>query len=103
TFGTGTAGGRKCSNGRGDYSTAIGTFATSSGASSIAMGGDNTGVNITSTNGQSHSFVYGDGSANTENDAANQFMVRASGGFTLYDDATTSPIAMIAGGTITVG
>jgi hypothetical protein len=60
-----------------DYSTAIGVSTTASRWASTAMGAH------ASTNGYQGSFVYGDNSTSSvvNATAANQFLVRASGGF----------------------
>ena len=76
----------------GQWSTAMGTSTTASGVLSTAMGFGTqaTGAQSTamgslaSTNGMEGSFVYGDVStsgASVTSTAANQFTVRASGGF----------------------
>jgi hypothetical protein len=67
----------------GGIAIAMGTRTTASGASSTAMGV------LASTNDHNGSFVYGDGSTLSsgdvvQNSAANQFMVRASGGTIFY-------------------
>jgi hypothetical protein len=83
-------------NATGDYSTAMGSSTVADGAYSTAMGSN------AATSGYDNTFVYGDGSASTSNDASGQFVARASGGFKFYDDASTTPVATIASGTLSV-
>ena len=108
----------------GDYSAALGNDAVASGTAAFATGvntiaygtnstamGDLTvadGVNSTAmgvnaaTSGYSYTFVYGDGSAATVNDASYEYTVRASGGYQFYDDATTTPAATLSNGVLAV-
>ncbi|MDP4198205.1 MAG: hypothetical protein Q8922_04785 [Bacteroidota bacterium] len=79
------------STANGNYSVAIGANNTASGNYSTALGSN------ASTNGQANSLVYGDGSTSTSNDAANQFMARASGGYKLFDDASATPSLTLSG------
>ncbi len=80
----------------GDYGVAIGYEDTASGTASMALG------QHAVTNGKANSFAYGDGSAATVNDAANQYMVRASGGYILFDDATATPGLTLSSGNLAV-
>jgi hypothetical protein len=72
-------------NATGQWSFAVGDACTASGDYSVAMGQGG------STNSKFGSFNFSDNSAATNNDANNQFMVRASGGYKLFDDATANP------------
>ena len=84
----------------GNYTTAMGINTTASGAASTAMGyttiasGNNTTAmgNFASTNGNAGSFVYGDNSTGAvmNSTAANQFKVRAAGGYVFHSDAGLS-------------
>jgi hypothetical protein len=67
-------------------SAAIGVDVVASGDASVALG------SLVSTGGHSGAIVIGDNSAATAltASAANQFLVRAAGGVTLYTDAATS-------------
>ena len=76
---------------------ALGASATASGGFGFAWGAGASGA--TSTNGNAFSVVFGDASAATSNDATNQFMVRASGGYKLYDDATSTVALSLASAT----
>ncbi len=88
----------------GEFTVASGNDATALGAYTTADGSHSTALGYTaSTNGNDYSFVYGDGSATTNNDATNQFMVRASGGFKLFDDASSSPAFTLSGATAVIG
>jgi hypothetical protein len=79
----------------GANSTAMGSFTAASGARSTAMGYS------ASTNGHSGSFVHGDGSTTTvmNADAANQFSVRAAGGYRLFTNSSlTAGVTLASGG-----
>ena len=80
----------------GDVSLAVGDIVTASGDHSYALG------TSTSTDGRAFSLAYGDGSAQTTNDAAHQFMARASGGFKLFDDNSSDPALELQAGSLTV-
>ncbi len=92
------------------YSTAIGTSNEALGYSSTAFGTSNTASGnysttlgyLANTDSMTGSFAYGDGSTNTVNDAANQFMVRASGGYKFFDDATVTPALKLLGGNLRI-
>ncbi|MBO9615479.1 MAG: tail fiber domain-containing protein [Dyadobacter sp.] len=62
-------------------SFAHGTFCTANGDRSVAMGYQ------VSTNQKSSSFIFGDGSGVSQNDADNQMMMRFAGGYKLYSSA----------------
>jgi hypothetical protein len=68
----------------GIQSFASGAFAQATGDRSVALG---TSV---STNNMSGSFVFGDYSGSTQNDANNQMMMRFTGGYKLYSNANSS-------------
>lgn len=79
-------------------STAIGYNTVASGHQSFALGssvqatGDRSfafGSSV-STNNMSGSFVFGDYSGSTQNDANNQMMMRFSGGYKLYSNANST-------------
>ena len=81
----------------GNLSTAFGLNTTASGSSSTAMGAN------ASTNAQFGAFVYGDGSTTSSVTAntANEFVVRASGGFRLRTAPDLSTGCDILAGTLT--
>ena len=81
----------------GSHSTALGFYTTASGAYSTALG------NSASTNGQPGSFVYGDNSTSASVTAgvANEFVVRATGGFRFRTDEDLLTGCNIAGGNLT--
>jgi hypothetical protein len=83
----------------GSGAVALGVLATANGDNSFAWGG---GGNQSSANGKTNSVVFGDGSTGTTVDANNQFMSRFSGGYKLYDDATSTPAVTIASNTLTI-
>ncbi len=67
------------------HAVAIGDGATASGANSMAMGSS------VSTNEKEGAFAIGDHSgATTTNDTANQMMMRFSGGYKLYSNASAT-------------
>ena len=76
----------------GSTSLALGIGATASGPGSVAIGSQS------DTNSKTGSFTYSDGSAPTQNDAAMQFMVRASGGIKLYSSTNTTAGTQLASG-----
>jgi hypothetical protein len=81
----------------GEYSTAIGLTLTASGNYSTALG------RHVSTNGMSGAFVYGDATGHLLSvmsaTAANQFSVRAAGGYRLFTSSTLSAgVTLAAGG-----
>lgn len=80
----------------GDMSTAFGYYSVASGNNSVAMG------YRSSTNNMAGSFIFADNSSTnvtTSNTAANQFMVKASGGTIFYSNsALTSGVSLAAGG-----
>jgi len=89
--------------------TAIGLGPTATGIASLATGSNTSasgtrstamGVNA-STAGHAGSFVYGDASTVgsgglVENDVANQFMVRAAGGYKLFSNAARTTGVLLA-------
>ena len=81
----------------GNLSTAFGLNTTASGSSSTAMGAN------ASTNAQFGAFVYGDGSTTSSvtANAANEFVVRASGGFRLRTAPDLSTGCDIVAGALT--
>ena len=82
-------------NAIGSYSTAMGQATTAAGVASVAMGVNASTLDASAADpGNSlywhhYSFVYGDGSANTNSTSDLQFMVRASGGFVFYTSTDT--------------
>jgi len=78
----------------GDFSTAHGTLVTASGHYSTVMG------HRASTNGMAGAFVYGDQSTLNYVTATrdHEFVVRASGGVTLYSDALLTSGAYLSPG-----
>ncbi len=90
----------------GQDAMSMGFANTASGASSTVMGNNNIASGdistamgqFSDTNNHLRAFVYGDGSANTTNDADDQFMARASGGFKLLSSAgATAGVSLAAG------
>lgn len=83
----------------GDNSTAIGTALSAAGGASLVLG-----VRAATTPTGNGSFVYGDQSTGQSgsvltSSAPNQFLVRASGGVTLYTNgALTSGVTLAGGG-----
>jgi hypothetical protein len=75
-------------------STAMGYMTTANGLNSSAFGSNASANNFANT------FVYGDGSATTLNDDANEFTARASGGFEFYDNNGASPDATLSNGVL---
>lgn len=81
----------------GNSTTASGVDATAMGNSTTASGAQSTAIGYNaSTNGMAASIAIGDGSAATVNDAANQFMARASNGFKLFDGSGATPSLTLA-------
>jgi endosialidase-like protein/trimeric autotransporter adhesin len=78
----------------GGSATALGSNTTASGNRSTAIGSQ------ASTNGQAGSFVYGDGSSQTDvtSTAPNQFVVRAAGGTIFYSAGDLSAGVTLATG-----
>ncbi len=75
-----------------DHAIALGQLTTASGDYTTAMG------TYASTNSNAGSFIYGDNSTFTvmNSTAANQFKVRAAGGYVFHSDATlTVPNTMV--------
>ena len=100
--------GTNFSTATGIYSVAIGSGVSSSGYIALATGHATTASGnystamgrTVSTNAQEGSFIYGDAtSVYTGNSAANQFMVRASGGTVFYSSSDLSTgVTLAAGG-----
>jgi hypothetical protein len=93
----------------GNLSAAIGESNTSAGHQSFALGKSNTAsgdrsfaLGMSATANNANSFVIGDGSAPTADTASGQFVVRASNGITLYDDATGTAAATLSGGNLAI-
>ncbi len=81
----------------GDYSFAAGRQVSATGAYSFALG-----YNV-KTNNMNGSFILGDTSATgyTQNDAANQMMMRFAGGYKLYSNSrTTKGVSIDSNGVI---
>jgi hypothetical protein len=92
----------------GNYSTAMGNYTTASGDTSTAMGLNTTASGnystamgfYASTNARAGSFVYGDNSVATifNSAAANEFAVRAAGGYRFYTNSLlTAGVTLGAG------
>ncbi|MET7254696.1 tail fiber domain-containing protein [Dyadobacter fermentans] len=81
------------SSATGLQSFAHGTFANANGDRSVALGYQ------VSTNGKTGSFIFGDDSGSSTNDANNQMMMRFAGGYKLFSNAANSiGVQMIANG-----
>ncbi len=93
-----TASGRTSIAG-GDGDSATGDYAIAIGSSNVASGAFSTAMGVSAnTNGHLKSFVYGDGSASTMNDADYQFVVRAYGGMKFFTSTDITSGVMLAPG-----
>ncbi|MGG7662668.1 tail fiber domain-containing protein [Dyadobacter sp. BHUBP1] len=81
------------SSATGLQSFAHGTFANANGDRSVALGYQ------VSTNGKTGSFIFGDDSGSSMNDANNEMVMRFAGGYKLFTNSTsTVGVVMLGGG-----